>query len=308
MDTTLERDRLRDFIDLIVSSLDDEIDGPRLAARGYLSRYHFDRLVSSAIGESPGAFRRRLLLERAAWDLRTGRATITRIALDSGHRSVEAFTRAFTRSFGTSPARYRRAPNGFRLAAPNGIHFHPPGGITVPGPQERSRHMDFVDRIVGHDIWFTGQLLDRAGELPAETLDRPISQGWGWRVDQDDAPTLRSLLNEMVANKENWSAALSGRSVPADGDAGLDGTKQRLAIAGAEFTGIVRRITDRGEWDTGFVDALCDPPQSFTYGGMLAHVTTFSAFRRTMAVFALRELGVEDLGIGDPIEWERSLA
>jgi hypothetical protein len=41
---------------------------------------------------------------------------------------------------------------------------------------------------------------------------------------------------------------------------------------------------------------------------MLAHVTTFSAFRRTMAVFAFRELGVDDIGIGDPFEWERTLA
>jgi hypothetical protein len=41
---------------------------------------------------------------------------------------------------------------------------------------------------------------------------------------------------------------------------------------------------------------------------MLAHVATFSAFRRTAAVFALRELGVDDVGIGDPIEWERALA
>jgi hypothetical protein len=28
-------------------------------------------------------------------------------------------------------------------------------------------------------------------------------------------------------------------------------------------------------WDSGFVDALCEPPQSFTFGGVLAHVVTF---------------------------------
>jgi AraC family transcriptional regulator len=55
------------------------------------------------------------------------------------------------------------------------------------------------------------------------------------------------------------------------------------------------------------VDALCDPPQSFTYGGMLSHVLTFSTYRRTLAILAFRELGVGDLGIGDPLEWERSM-
>ena len=84
--------------------------------------------------------------------------------------------------------------------------------------------------------------------------------------------------------------------------------KRRFDAAGREFITLVQRIRDRGAWDAAFVDALCDPPQSFTYGGMLAHVTTFSAYRRTVAMFALLDLGVKDIGIGDPIEWERSLA
>lgn len=308
MDTTLERDRLRDFIDLILGSLDEDIDGMGIASRGCLSRYHFDRLVSSAIGESPGAFRRRLLLERAAWELRGTRVTITRVAMVAGYRSAEAFTRAFARAFGATPARYRKAPNGYWVEAANGIHFHPPGGLTVPGPQARSKHMDFVDRIVGNDISFTKRLLDRAADLPAESLDQPLKTGWSWSSEKDKGTTLRSLLNEMVANKENWSAALAGKAAPKDGCDTVDGMKSRFDTAGTEFVGLVKGIRDRGDWDAGFVDAICDPPQSFTYGGMLAHVATFSAFRRTMAVFAFRELGINDLGIGDPIEWERSLA
>lgn len=302
------RDRLREFIDLILRSLDEDIDGAGIAARGCLSRYHFDRLVVAAIGESPGAFRRRLLLERAAWELRGSRATITRVAIESGYRSVEGFTRAFKRAFGATPGRYRSSPNGYWLAAPNGVHFHPPGGISVPGPNERSRHMDFVDRIVGHDVWFTQRLLDRASDLPADSLDRTVLQWWrGWSGEESGC-TLREVLNAMVANKENWSAALSGRTAPPNGDDSLDALKRRFDAAGKEFAGLVQRIKDRGEWDAGFVDAVCDPPESFTYGGMLAHVTTFSAVRRTMAVLALRELGVDDVGIGDPIEWERGLA
>jgi AraC-like DNA-binding protein len=304
VDTAIGRDRLRELIDVILASLDEEIDGAGIAARGCLSRYHFDRLVAAAIGESPGAFRRRLLLERAAWELRGSRATITWIALGSGYRSVEGFTRAFARAFGLSPGRYRESGNGFRLDAPNGVHFHPPGGITLPGPNERSRHMDFVDRIVGHDIAFTDRLLNRAASLPSVDLDRTVLHG---ATFGGNGTTLRSLLNEMVANKENWSAAIAGRPAPEDGSTSVEEMQHRYAQAGAEFSRLARGIRDRGEWDAGFVDALCDPPESFTYGGMLAHVATFSAYRRTMAVLAFRELGVDDLGIGDPIEWERSL-
>jgi AraC-like DNA-binding protein len=310
MATGLERDRLREFIDLILRSLDevDDIDGSTIASRACLSRYHFDRLVSSAIRESPGAFRRRLLLERAAWQLSSSGASITSVALESGYRSVEGFSRTFRRTFATTPGKYRTSPTSFRVDAANGIHFHPPSGVSISQARERSKRMDFVDRIIGHDLWFTGRLLDRAGDLPEEDLDRPISQGWSWKNVENNQATLRELLNEMVWNKEMWSAALAGRPAPEEGCKRIDGMKDRLKVAGKEFTDRIKAIRDRGDWDSGFVDALCDPPESFTYGGMLAHVATFSAFRRTMAVFAFRELGVDDLGLGDPMEWERSIA
>lgn len=300
------RDRLREFLDLILSTLDEEIDGPGIASRGCLSRYHFDRLVSSATGESPGAFRRRILLERAAWELRGSRATSTGVALRSGYRSVEGFTRAFTRAFGTTPGRFRKTGRSIHLDAPNGVHFHPPGSLSVPGPRERSERMDFVDRIVGHDLWLTQRLLDRASELPEEALDRTVDTGpvlFG-----DSSVSLREILNALVANKENWSATLAGGPPPSDDDTSLEGLKRRFAGAAKSFGDQVRAIKQRGDWDAGFVDALCDPPESFTYGGMLAHVATFSTVRRTRAILAFRALGVDDLGIGDPIQWERSRA
>jgi AraC family transcriptional regulator len=47
------------------SSLEErEVTGVELARRAHLSRFHFDRLVAASLGESPAAFRRRILLER----------------------------------------------------------------------------------------------------------------------------------------------------------------------------------------------------------------------------------------------------
>jgi AraC family transcriptional regulator len=69
-------DRLRELIDLVFDSLDEPgTDGRALARRAHFSRDHLDRLLAAATGESPVALRRRLLLERAAWQLRTGAAT-----------------------------------------------------------------------------------------------------------------------------------------------------------------------------------------------------------------------------------------
>lgn len=43
------------------------------------------------------------------------------------------------------------------------------------------------------------------------------------------------------------------------------------------------------------------------FGGMIAHVLTFAAYRRTVALQVLARLSVTDLGYGDPIEWEMQL-
>jgi hypothetical protein len=51
------------------------------------------------------------------------------------------------------------------------------------------------------------------------------------------------------------------------------------------------------------VDALCEPPQSFTYGGVLSHVLAFGAVRREALAGVLAQLGAE-ISSGDPIIWE----
>ena len=76
----------------------------------------------------------------------------------------------------------------------------------------------------------------------------------------------------------------------------------------SQFTALVRSIRDRNEWDDAFVDALCTPPVSFTFGSVIAHMLTVSVVRRQTVVGVLRELGVPDAETRDPIEWERMVA
>ena len=290
------------FLDVLADSLDDHAtSGDVLAERVHLSRFHFDRLVSAAAGEPPAAFRRRVLLERAAFRLVTTDEDVLPVALEAGYTSHEAFTRAFARAYGRAPSRWRQRPTGFRLEAPSGVHFHPPGGLRLP-TERKVNGMDLLTRMVEHHIWLVSEMLTRAERLPDAVLDAPIEIS----VDGIDCdPTLRSLLARLVGQMAMWDAATHDQPYDIASERGQSVAELRIALAqaGPAFLTQVRTIVDEGRLDETFVDAICDPPEVFTYGGMIAHVLTFAAHRRTLVCGALLDAGVSDLGSGDPMRW-----
>ena len=83
-----------------------------------------------------------------------------------------------------------------------------------------------------------------------------------------------------------------------------DDVLRRCERAACEFARVAKTIRDRAAWDDAFVDALCEPPQSFTYGGVLSHLLSYGAVRREMLASVLAELGAETPSTGDPILWE----
>jgi len=295
---------LRRYLDLLVETLDDDIGGDEIARRAFLSRFHFDRLLREAVGEAPGGLRRRLLLERAAYRLGHGDASATDIGIEAGYDSLGAFTRAFSRAFGGPPSAYRAQPQPtYWISSPNGVHFHPPQMISMPTNMRRNV-MDLTERLIAHDLWLTARLLDHASTLPGASLDRTLDLGQT-DVAELGTTSLRALLDRLVFTKETWTASMTGRPFEDGREMSLSAIKQRLSKIGPEFVALVRGIRQRGDWDHAFIDALCEPPETFTYGGAIAHVITFSAHRRELAVGALRSFGVTDIGYGDPIEWER---
>jgi len=299
---TTRTDTFARFVAVLADTLDEPgIDGDEVGARLHLSRFHASRLIAAVAGEPPGALRRRILLERAAYRLVSSGDDVLSIALDAGYSSHEAFTRAFKRAYGSPPRAWRRRPTRLDVPAPNGIHFKPPGGLRLPAERKVSE-MDLIQRMVEHHVWLLGELADRASDLHDTILDEPIELS----VEGiDDSATLRSLLSRLVGQLAMWNAAVAGREYDFDVEHGesIASMKRRLGEAGPEFLATVRAKMADGELDEMFVDAICDPPEVFTYGGMIAHVLTFAAHRRTLVLGALADAGITDLGAGDPMRY-----
>jgi AraC family transcriptional regulator len=288
-------DRLRELIDVVVSSLDEPVNGSSLASRAHFSRDHLDRLLAAATGESPVALRRRLLLERAAWQLRTGAASVSDAAVGAGYGSVAAFSRAFARAYGAPPSAFGGA---IELAAPNGIHFHPPAGLLLPGT--RASSSDLTDRMVRHHLDRVRELLDVASALPQEELERSLRPGYVAVWFEGEEASAALMCERLVFTLEVWVAAMAGEPVPEGGGPWLP----RFSRAALQFERLAKAIRDRGGFDDAFVDALCEPPRSFTYGGVFSHVLAYGAVRREALASVLAELGAEVPPSGDPILWE----
>jgi AraC family transcriptional regulator len=303
------RDRLRELLDAVLDDDNRTLDD--MAGDAYSSPYHFNRQLSRGAGEPPVAMKRRVLLERAAWQLRQG-ASVTDTAFEAGYESVEGFSRAFARAYGHPPSALKGGGTAHWLTAPNGIHFHPPFSLWVEAEPGRGATGggSVTTLMVQHDVADTRLLLEAAKQLSDERFREERLPARQVTVFEKPEQSLAALLERLVFTKEVWVASITGADFP---DRTLDdvaGLVERHDEAAAAWLAVVRDIERRDAWADRVVDALCDPPESFVLGGIVAHVLTHSAARRLL----VRQLLVEDGAFagepldspgltGDPLNW-----
>lgn len=129
-----------------------------------------------------------------------------------------------------------------------------------------------------------------AGEPPAQLRRRLLLERAAYRL---------------VGQLEKWLRWMNLRHYDFGIEQGetLEHMTERLNCVGPAFLGQVREACEQARLGATFVDVQCEPPRVFTYGGMIAHVLTFAAHRRTIVAGALVDAGVPELGDGDPMEW-----
>ncbi|GAA1487096.1 helix-turn-helix domain-containing protein [Brachybacterium fresconis] len=303
-----DTDPLRRLLDAVLEEGDGSLEA--MASGAHLSPFYFQRTVRAGAGESPSMIRRRVLLEQAAWRLQRGTA-VTDAALEAGYDSVDGFSRAFHRAFGCAPSRLPPAvERGHWLPAPNGLHFHSPTVLylAADGTSEVSSG-DVTLLMVEHDLEDIEALLAVTQELSAEELDRVRLPGHRPRFFDGSEETIAQTLRHLVLSREPWLAAVAGEEEPdLGGPSDPAALRERHARTGARWLALMREIRSRGAWQDRVIDALCDPPESFLIGQIVAHELTFSAHRRQSLRWMLADAGADLAHPAldpDPILWHR---
>ena len=115
--------------DYIYAHLDEDLSLETLAHVSGFSRYHWHRIYRAVRGETAAQTVRRLRLERAAAMLTETSWPVERIAWKAGFTGTEVFSRAFLRSYGTTPSRFR---NDGRAASSGSSMMSCGSGLTSP--------------------------------------------------------------------------------------------------------------------------------------------------------------------------------
>ena len=88
---------------------DKDLNVDELASIAGYSRYHFSRLFTASRGISPGAYIRGMKLKKAVHLLKSEKISVKEIAAICGFEDTSYFCKAFSKSFGVSPAKFRNS-------------------------------------------------------------------------------------------------------------------------------------------------------------------------------------------------------
>ncbi len=112
------RRRIHRVVNYIDANLAGALSLGELAAVACMSPFHFQRVFSRLVGQSPADTVRRLRLTRATSEIRVSGMSVTQAALTAGYGSSQAFARACRREFGHSPTELRAMDGAPPVAGP----------------------------------------------------------------------------------------------------------------------------------------------------------------------------------------------
>jgi AraC family transcriptional regulator len=288
-----------------------------MADEACVSRYHFQRVFSAVMGETPGKLQRRLRLERAAYDLRHTGSEVTTIAFDAGYSCLEAFSRAFRRAYGQSPSRFRQSispfPGGERgrwrgvntasdSFGASLVHYDAQTRGLRMFQHEGGRQMDLVDRLLDNDYRAKRGLLESAMTLTDAQLDASLLLRIKLEPWMEPDKSIRQALDRLtdmlwiaeMFTTIGWPHAGSGWLT--DGRPANAHTVQemidRLDGFFKDYGPFVQHVKDNNLWETTWVDSACEPAETFTFATVIEAGLERGIFRRQVAQRLLEQAGI----------------
>jgi AraC family transcriptional regulator len=100
-------ERIHLAVDYISEHLAEEISLDKLASVACFSPFHFHRIFSALLGESPRDYIERLRMERAVNEIAIKRnLNLYEIAYECGFNTKSSFSRVFKKYYGVAPSRF----------------------------------------------------------------------------------------------------------------------------------------------------------------------------------------------------------
>ncbi|MEO8606352.1 MAG: DinB family protein [Chloroflexota bacterium] len=157
--------------------------------------------------------------------------------------------------------------------------------------------MNLLDRLLGHDLATTRELLGLCLPLTDEQMDGDMDAGWR---------TLRRTFDHMIFNIEVWTDLMMERPVrPTSSEVSVQGLLARLKASYSEFAAFARQIEADGRLDDLWTDMLDKPPTQKSFGGGIGHVITHNMHHRAELLHMMQRLGMTNLPEGDLMGWDQ---
>lgn len=122
---------IQSAVQYIEDNLTEELRIEDIAARAYVSAFHFQRIFSVLCGFTVGEYIRNRRLTLAAQELSLSDARVIDIAVKYGYDSQDSFSRAFSRFHGISPTAAKERGARLRSFAPLKIKLTLEGGNMI---------------------------------------------------------------------------------------------------------------------------------------------------------------------------------
>ncbi|MCD7739063.1 MAG: AraC family transcriptional regulator [Lachnospiraceae bacterium] len=157
---------MQSAIDYIENHITEELDYDSIAARGFSSSYHFQRIFSLLCGMTLGEYIRNRRLSLAGAELAAGKIKVIDAALKYGYESPDSFAKAFHKFHGISPSAARMNGSSLKSFSRLTLKISLEGGSLMDYRIEEKEEM----LLTGFKTHFTGAPYGKEREAQEEEL------------------------------------------------------------------------------------------------------------------------------------------